>query len=249
MREKKTCPVEGCIGKMAAAGQPKVCSVIDTILREYMTEKNYAEVISASSCCDGIFLDSASAAANVDKINDESTSFASGDQVVIEGLQSEKGSKLNGKKARIESRASTGRYTCVILDVSPAVTISVKPENLRKAKEDRYVHYGVVESFPSSASDINVTTALRKLGLIYAVIAMMQESISERGKVSGDSISSIVQITRWYSWRKSIHSFTSFRGPIQMSRYLNSFRWSKWLSLELKTPTTKIMMMKMRIAS
>ena len=76
LRKKKTCPVKGCIGKMAAAGQPKVCSVIDTILREYMTEESYAEAASTSSCCGGIFLDSASAAANVDGMNDESTSLA-----------------------------------------------------------------------------------------------------------------------------------------------------------------------------
>ena len=144
LRKKKTCPVDGCIGKMAATGQPKVCSVIDAILQKYMTEKSYAEAASTSSCCSGIFLDSEFAAANVDGMDDESTSFATGDRVVIEGLQSEKGSKFNGEKARIESHdVSTGRYTCVILDISPAVTISVKPENLRKSKEDQYVHYGV----------------------------------------------------------------------------------------------------------
>ena len=144
LRKKKTCPVKGCIGKMAAAGQPKVCSVIDTILREYMTEESYAEAASTSSCCGGILLDSASSAANVDDMKDESISFAPGDRVVIEGLQSETGSKFNGKNAKIESHdISTSRYTCTILDVSPTVTISVKPENLRKPKEDRYVHYGV----------------------------------------------------------------------------------------------------------
>mmetsp|Transcript_7573 Transcript_7573/g.21082 ORF Transcript_7573/g.21082 Transcript_7573/m.21082 type:complete len:469 (-) Transcript_7573:306-1712(-) len=142
LRQKKTCPVHGCIGKMAAVDRPAVCSLIDTILQKYMTEE--IKSVTASSCCGGIFLEASSAAADMDISYKESRSFAPGDLVVIEGLQSERGSKYNGRKAKIESfDDATSRYTCTLLGTSQ--TISIKSENLKKAEEEekRYVHYGV----------------------------------------------------------------------------------------------------------
>ena len=150
LRRKKSCPVDGCIGKMAAVDHSNVCSLIDTILRKHMSEESYADAKSASSCCGGIFLEArhTSAEANGDGNNDGGILFAPGDQVIIDGLQSEKGSKLNGREAKIESRDdSTGRCACTLLGTSQ--TISVKSENLKKkageekVEEDRYVHYGV----------------------------------------------------------------------------------------------------------
>ena len=149
LRQKKTCPVEGCIGKMAAAGQSKTCSLIDTILKKHMTKEGYAQAASTASCCSGIFLETNSAAADdvgLDTNKDENKSFVPGDRVVIHGLRSEKGSKFNGKMARIESRDDgTGRYTCTVFDISPGVNMAIraKRENLRKTKEDQYVHFGV----------------------------------------------------------------------------------------------------------
>lgn len=144
LRQKKTCPLDGCTGKVAAAGQPKVCTLVDTILQKHMTEESYADATSASSCCGGIFLETTSTIANSDGCDEESTQFAPGDEVFIEGLLSAKGSKYNGRKARIQSQdESTGRYTCTILPIPPAVTLSIKPENLKKAEGEKYVHYGV----------------------------------------------------------------------------------------------------------
>mmetsp|Transcript_5349 Transcript_5349/g.11748 ORF Transcript_5349/g.11748 Transcript_5349/m.11748 type:complete len:431 (+) Transcript_5349:180-1472(+) len=162
-RRKKHCPVPGCVGKMAAeaaarGGGPasaKCCALIDEILRDHISEREYREAAAASSrLCGGLrsedvasphgsetTADANIAAAAVGGEASISSSFGPNESVILAGLTSASGSRLNGMRAVVGSFSrTTDRYNVKIdygSDATPK-EYQVKPKNLL-----RCVHYGV----------------------------------------------------------------------------------------------------------
>lgn len=151
--DARNCPVRGCVGQLGvlpANDGPTVCAVMEKILKHELTAEVYEESSKVSLRCPGISSKNLNKSTNSkNEDNDRSDDFLNvGNLVIIEGLTSDKGTKLNGCKARIESLdvPSTNRYK-VRLVASPASVsncpLSIKRENLRRVEEEGHVHYGV----------------------------------------------------------------------------------------------------------
>jgi len=162
-RREKNCPVPGCVGKMAAEGaaggggpaSAKYCALIDEILRDHVSEREYREAAAASSrLCSGLRPEdvvppSASETTAVAKASSAavggeasiSSSFSSNERVILAGLTNAIGSRLNGMRAVVGSFCTnTDRYNVKVdygSDATPK-EYQVKPKNLL-----RCVHYGV----------------------------------------------------------------------------------------------------------
>ena len=152
LRKKRTCPIDGCVGKIRNEGgdeaSPAVCALIDKILRSNMSDTEYeaAASISAQQCSglrsedDGTNSTAASTAAATsaaaDTTENSRHSFAPDDAVVIVGLTSRIGSQFNGRLATVTSGPSRvgDRYTVTLANppAGAASTVSVKAQNLQR---------------------------------------------------------------------------------------------------------------------
>mmetsp|Transcript_30030 Transcript_30030/g.52006 ORF Transcript_30030/g.52006 Transcript_30030/m.52006 type:complete len:421 (+) Transcript_30030:172-1434(+) len=152
MRQRKKCPVDGCVGKIMAAegvGGDSVCALVDKILCDHLSEREYHEAAAASAqLCSGLLhsedvtpVAATSVAADADNGETSTTSFRPNENVILTGLASARGSCLNGRLSVVNSFcATTDRYTIKVdhaLNDMPK-QFQVKPKNLLKC-----VHFGV----------------------------------------------------------------------------------------------------------
>jgi len=140
------CPVEGCVGKRVAAEndageRDPVCSLVDRILQHHVNREEYREAGTRS--CSGISSkdDGATKSANDGTSGPASSSFLSSEKVILVGLSSDKGSRLNGRIAVVDSYcAATSRYS---VKIDPPLKGMPKQFQVKSENLIRYVHFGV----------------------------------------------------------------------------------------------------------
>jgi hypothetical protein len=114
---------------------------MEKVLRVHLTAKQYEEAVRNSKEC------VSATTVEEDTIEDEN---ALGMTVVLCGIRSQVGERLNGCAGKIESYdSSTGRYTVHLVAPPPgkATDVAVKKENMKRTllsnEKPHFVHHGV----------------------------------------------------------------------------------------------------------